>query len=230
MMIRLIFSLCAVFLLSQTARADLLLGPIHDFEDGTLQGWAPIALNTANIPNGGPTGAGDNFLEISSGAGAGPGPGRLAAFSQDANVTGQIDPGVTEIQVDIMRPATEFDLGIRLVLFGPTGGDRWTSTDAQTVVGDGSWNTYTFSILEADLTQVLGTDTYANMSSDLNRIMFRHQSGAPDSQGEIVGTTGAGTFGIDNVIAGPLTAIPEPTSFVMVALGLLGLLHRRRHA
>ncbi len=199
--------LAALCLVSAAPAADALtVGLLDDFEDGTLGGWAPPAGNTRNVA-GGPAGS-TRYLEIAPA-------NRLAAF--DAGINGVIDPGVTAIEVDMFRPSGLPALEIRLVLFGPGGGNRWTSTAPQILPGDDNWATYRFSILQADLTQVLGAGSYADLTANLNRLMFRNDTGGPSPGGTPVAPS-AGVFGIDNV-----TAIPEPSSFLLVALGLLGI-------
>jgi hypothetical protein len=185
-----------------TAKA-LSLGPISDFDDGTLQGWVTPSDNTTNV---------GGYLEVSGGLG-----GNLSVFN--ATVNGVIDPAVTAIEIDLLRPAGSTDLEIRLVLMGPSTSDRWTSTASASVTGDGTWNRYRFSILEADLTQVQGAGSFADLTANLNRLMFRHDPGTPSAGG----TFGpSGTFGIDNVIA-----IPEPNTALLLLAGLGSLAVRR---
>ena len=196
---------------TQDASADLMLGLLNDFEDGTLQGWDPPKNNTANVA-GGPSGS-TRFLEVS------PAP-RMAAFS--TAFAGTIDPSVTDIFIDMMRPSGQSDLEMRMVLFGPGADDRWTSTDAVVVPGDGAWATYSFSVREADLTRVLGSSTYADLTSNFAILMFRWDQGTPSAGGS-VGVSG--TIGYDNI-----TAVPQAGTGALVAmgLGLVGLL--RRHS
>lgn len=200
-MLRLAPVFCFVLLLGQTCQAAPVLGLIDDFEDGTLGGWAPPAGNTSNQP-GGPSGS-TRFLQIAPAQ-------RLSAF--DAGVNGVIAPDVLAIQVDMMRPVGLATPDIRLVLMGPGGGNRWTSTVSQAVPSDGGWNTYTFSIQESDLTRTLGAGTYADLTNNLNRIMFRHDSGGPSPGGTPVAAN-FGVVGIDNV-----RAVPEPSAFICVGL------------
>ncbi len=202
----------SALLLSSQPAAALSLGLISDFEDGSLQGWDPLRGNTANRP-GGPAGS-TRFLEVSVSSSA-----RLAAFNAGLGFT--IDAGVTDILIDMQRPAGQSPLEMRMVLFGPGTGNRWTSTFAQLVPGDGVWRTYSFSVLEADLTRVAGAGTYTDLTNNFNRLMFRWDAGGPSAGG----TPGAsGTIGWDNI-----TAVPEPGTGALLALGLglAGLLRRR---
>ena len=209
----------------QSAGAAIVPGLIDDFEDGTLGGWAPPKANTSNIA-GGPAGS-TRALEISSA-------NRLAPFDAGTDINGAIDSAVTAIEVDMMRLSDDVaPLEIRLALFGPGTGNRWTSTLAQTLAGDGLWSTYSFSILEADLTQVAGAGSYANLVGNLNRIMFRHDVGGPSAGGTMVDLS-VDPFYIDNVraVAG-VPAIPVPAAvwlFGTALLGLIGYGKRRRAA
>ncbi len=198
--------------LPQSADSAIVAGLLNDFEDGSTQNWSGNSAPT-NFATGGPAGASDNFLRIGGG-------NRFAIFNSTSTHSGAIDPGVTAIQVDLMRPASDpTDLEMRLVLFGPQTFDRWTSANAETILADGVWRTYTFSLLEADLIRVLGADTYANLSADVDRIMFRHDP----SPASATGISAPGTLGIDNV-----RAIPEPGATVLLLSGLLVFLQDRR--
>lgn len=196
------------------ATADLTPGSLGDFEDGTIQGWG--ALNPGKVNSsaqaGGPQ-ASMFFLQLT------PLPQLAAA---NGNFAGVIDPDVTDVTVDLMRPSGQSDLEMRLVLHGP-GSDRWTSTVSQTLPGDGVWRNYSFSILEADLTRVLGAGSYADLEGSFGVIQVRHQTGPPSAGG----ASAAGTFGMDNVIA-----VPEPHALAGLAAGglALALAGRRRRA
>ncbi len=214
MKIRLAFAVCLIFV-CQSAAAALTVGLLDDFEDGTLGGWSPPRANTTNVP-GGPLGS-TRALEIRSA-------NRLAAFDAGPDIAGPIDPSVRAIKVDMFRPPRVGSLEIRLVLFGPGTGNRWTSTQSQILPDNGQWNTYVFSILEADLTRVAGGNTYADLVGNLNRMMFRHDVGGPSAGGTPV-PFNEDPFFIDNV-----TAVPVPASILLFASGLavLALKLRRR--
>ena len=198
------------------ASANLLPGVLADFEDGTVQGWSAgqtFRDNTVNLP-GGPAGS-TRALEVS------PTP-HLAVFNDD--FAGVIDPAITSLELDMMRPVGEPDLEMRMVLFGPGDFNRWTSTEAAPLPGDGAWYHYSFSILEEDLTEVLGVATYAELLAGFAQIVFRYDAGAPSSGG----SSNSGTFHIDNVEA---MAAPRPEpgawSLTAIALALVGLLRGR---
>ncbi len=152
-----------------------------------------------NIATGGPNGAGDNFLKLENGS-----IGKFAMRNTGTSFSGTISPSVPAITVDMMRPDSDTgNASIRLVLFGPGAmhnADRWTSTNPVTVPPDGVWTNYSFSILQSDLTHVLDQGgTFAELTSDLDRIMFRHDPGLPSS----AGTSLSGSVGFDNTIATP---------------------------
>lgn len=194
--------------------ADLVPGVISNFQSGTVEGWAGGTV--ANIANAGPLGAGDNALQLSNGGG-----GNFAMFN--GTVGGVINPAVTSITADIFRPLGQADGEIRLVLFNSSSGGRWTSTNATLISGDGLWNTYSFSILESDLTHVLDAgETYGDLTNNLFRIMFRYDPGAPSAGGSPL----AGTMLFDNITA----AIPEPTGSAIgvLLIGAVAIRRRRR--
>lgn len=192
------------------ANADLLPGVISDFQDGTTQGWGGGSV--VNVADSGPGGVGDNSLQLSNG-------GIGGNFSmRNLSVAGVIAPGVVQINTDMFRPAGQSNAEIRLVLHDISG-NRWATTASQIVTGNGTWATYSFSIREPDLTLVLGAGTYSELRNGLNRIMFRHDPGAPDAGGVPL----AGTVNFDNI-----TAIPEPGGAAVAALALLAFGRQRR--
>lgn len=184
---------------TQVGRADLVLGTVSDFNDGTTQGWATARNNTLNP---------STFLQVLP---AGPA-NRLAVFN--TSVAGTIGSNVTGITVDMMRPTGQGAIDMRLVLFGPGTSNRWTTTLAQSIPGDGVWRRYSYSILEQDLTQTLGLNTYDELTLNLSRMMFRYDAGAPSATGTVGAT---GVLNIDNV-----TAVPEPGAAAMLALCAVG--------
>jgi len=203
--------LCFVVFSSGQAYADLALGVLSDFQDGTDQGWAGGTV--VNVADAGPAGIGDHSLQLSNG-GTG---GNFAMFNPQ--FSGVINANVTAISCDIMRPTGSGAADIRLVLFD-LDGDRWTSFVAANVIDDGSWKNYVFSIAEVDLSHVVGTGSYSALVNNFSSMMFRYDPGAPSAGGSPL----AGTMSFDNI-----TAIPEPSAGGLIQLGLvLALRFRRR--
>lgn len=209
-----ILGLTGNFGMTGNATAQIVPGLLSDFEDATTQGWSGGASPT-NMPTDGPVGSGDHWLQIGNG-------GNLAVFN--TGLGGPADPSVTGFTVDMMRPDNDpVALEMRLVLFGPDIGNRWTTVDEVIVPNDGVWRNYSFSMEEADLTQVSGSSTYASLIANVDRVMFRYDPDPASNDG----TSVSGTIGLDNIVG---IAIPEPSSLLMtlvgIALGLAGARHR----
>jgi hypothetical protein len=219
MFVRLLACACLA-LAGNAALAQITLGQLDDFQDGTLMNWGGGA-SLQNMPDGGPGGLSDRFLQVQSFGGIGGG-SRLATFNSVQWSGDYTAAGVTHIDV-WLRNLGQTDLQMRVVLFDLTGTDeRWTSTVAHNLPVGGAWQRLKFSLLEQDLTRVQGSGTYANLMADVDRLMFRHQAGIPDAEGDSI----AAIAGIDNVRA----AVPEPASLAAFALGSLALLRRKRSA
>jgi len=198
-----------------TTQAQIAFGQIDDFQDNTTQNWT--GAGPANVPNG-QGGAADRYLEVVGNGGFGSG-SRVATFNETQWGGDYVSAGVTAVRVDMANFGAT-DLEMRALLLFTSGGD-WTSTATTLVPADGVWRTYTFGLTTSDLTLVGGSGTLAQALSGVGRFMLRHQTGAPAGIG--AGTPVVGTLGIDNV-----TAIPEPASIALLAVGGLALLRRRR--
>jgi hypothetical protein len=211
------FLLALALACAPLASAQISLGHVDDFQDGSLMNWQSGAtLN--NIANGGPMGAGDRFLKIDSDGGSGPG-SRLGAFNSDQWGGNWIAAGVDSV-TGWFNNLGQTDLHLRITFFRfPGDQTRWTSTNAQTLAAGSGWTQMTFSAKEADLTQVMGTLDYNTVLSGVSRFMIRHQSGLPNAEGDPI----VGSMGMDNI-----TAVPEPATVLTIALGLSALAARKR--
>ena len=182
----------AVQLSSAAARA-VVNGQSDNFQDGTLDNWAGGDTLT-NVSTGGPAGAGDKYLHITSTGGGGQG-SHLATLNSVQWAGNYLAAGVTDISVDLLNPDT-VDLPMRILLFGPTGG-RWESVVADTVPADNLWHHELFSLAQSDLVNVSGSDTYAATIAGATQLMIRY-----DPTASAGGTAFSGSLGIDNVTAG----------------------------
>ena len=220
-----ISGLTAVMLLVQIAPA-VTLGQIDTFQSGTTEGWFAGGLGFGNIPpvpphvvpNGGPLGAGDQYLEITSQGGNGPG-SRLVAMNLSQWAGDYLHSGISGIQMDLRNLGTT-DLTIRLLfedpLFGPPADEAVTTFGALLPAG-GGWTHVFFpisppsmTVLDGDIQTLLGNTT-------LLRII--HSPGPDDA------VPVAGVLGVDNIQA---VAVPEPVTWFLAAAALSGFVFRRR--
>ena len=188
------------------------------FQDGTTDNWTngPSGDPLQVIANGGPAGAGDQYLKITSSS-------HLATFNLTQWAGDYTANNVMDIGVDFLNPnanTADHIAMMRIVLFGQSG-SRWTSTNAVTVPTDNTWHHLVFSLRQSDLTQVVAGDTYASVIGNAERLMFRHDNGTIPSSG---GTPFFGALGIDNVTA---IATPEPVGLIWL-IAIATSLRRRR--
>jgi len=208
--------ICVLSFLSSSIARAVQVATIDDFQDGTFMGWSGAA--TSNISTGGPAGANDHYLLLSSGSfGTVP---NLATSNTDARWTGSYTAsGVTGVGVDL-KILGGSSLTMRAVLFGgSSGATQITSINSIPLAADGLWHHLTFDLQPGSLSAVAGTDSVANVLASVNRIMFRHQSGAASAGG----TSVSAQVGMDNV-----AAVPEPAMAASLALASLLLAPRRR--
>jgi hypothetical protein len=208
----------AGFLYALPAQGQVVLGQVDDFQDGTVENWNGAAGFFSN-DDGGPAGAGDLFLRVtSSGQKFGPG-SRVASFNETQWAGDYLSAGITAIQAD-MANFGPTDLNMRvLLLFG--GGGDFASTDGVIVPADGVWRTYTLGLTAADLTFVpfSGTGVLNDTLNSVGRLLIRHGD-SPDGIGG--GTPILGDIGMDNI-----TAIPEPGAALLMLLGAVAVRRAR---
>ena len=118
-----LFLFALLLLLVRPADA-VIVGQIDDFQDGTTANWTNGAIigitPVTNIATGGPAGAGDRFIQITS-DGSGPG-GRLTVFNRDQWLGDYVSGGIKAVEVDL-RNQGAVNLSIRLAFKnGPGNG------------------------------------------------------------------------------------------------------------
>lgn len=214
--------LSAGFLVTGSASA-IVLGQLDDFEDGTSQGWminllglGGAAAQPQNQASGGPGGAGDNFLQLTSTGGAGPG-SRLVAINVGQWTGNYAAAGVGGIAFDA-RNLGSSDLALRLYLENPRNAPP--TDEAMTapflLPSGGAWTRVELSLAPADLTVLSGD--LATLLADVTALRILHSPGT-----SFPGPAIAATLGIDNVTALAAVPVPAPGGFALLAFGLASL-------
>ena len=209
----------------------LTLGQFDDFEDGTTQGWtvglqgAPHPAPPVNIADGGPGGAHDNDLRLTSVGGQGPG-SRLSAINVTQWAGDYLSEGVHFLGMDL-RNLGATDLSLRLLFADPTGGPPANvaiSSDPILLGAGGAWTRVYFAIDPSDLTPILGSAHDA--LSGATELRLFHGAGTAFPPDPI-----AAQLGVDNITAlASVPAVPEPSTWCLLAagVGLLASWRRKR--
>jgi len=202
--------------------AALANGLLDNFTNGTLQNWSSSAAPT-NQASGGPGGVGDRYLQLVASAAP------LAAVNEFQWAGNGVTSSFDHVDVDLNNSGPD-PVSVRIMLLTPgceSGGTActaWTSTNPTVLTSGSGWSAASFSVLEANLTRVLGADSYAASLANVERVLIRHDDGSPDAPN--VPTNVSSTLGIDNVEF----QLPEPSALTGLAAGaaLLAVLRRRR--
>ncbi len=212
--------LLGLFLLIASTRAEAVtLGQLDDFQDGTRMGWSHgLPDNLVNVPNGGPLGAGDNYLRlISDGNGSG---GRLTTFNIQQWLGNYIAAGVNRIEIDLINQGN-VSLSIRFAFKSQNSQNvpGYLSPAMILPVGSG-WQHFSIAITAATMIPVGGPAAFNTFfSSGIGDARIINAVGTSNLNGDFV----VGQLGIDNI-----RAVPEPTVFALGALGLLVVARRLR--
>jgi hypothetical protein len=215
-MARLCSSLLLPLLAALTAMpaAAIVLGQIDDFETLTTQNWSGGA-NPTNIPNGGPDGSGDAYLQITpSGTGYGP----LGTYNQTQWTGDYTAAGVGRISFDLNNFGPS-PVALRISILTTVA--TFTTTNEVVLPPNSGWVTAEFLLDPVAMTRTGGTGTFAQAMANVGKLLIRHDPDPISPSGQRNGV--AATLGIDNV-----TALPEPGLVGALAAGsaLLAAWHR----
>ena len=204
------------------------IGQTDTFESGTLEQWTVALGPGGGVPNpawapanttGGPGGAADHFLLLRSLGGVGAG-SRLTVMNVTSWAGDYVAAGVNAISMDARNLGTT-DLSLRLVFekLGPMGPtDIAVSTVAIPLSAGGGWTSITFPIGPGSLTPVLGSVAAVLADVDVLRI---YHGAAPVFPPEGI----IASLGVDNIAA---SAVPEPSTMLLGAVALAGILAFRK--
>ncbi len=219
-------SLALCFLLMPSAaRADsVVLGQVDTFEGGTTQGWSAGSPHPVPpfVTTGGPGGASDHYLQVTSVGTPGPG-GRLTVFNMSQWQGNYISAGVDLIVMDVNNLGTT-DLSLRLLF--ENNNNTAVSTNVIFVPAGSGWTRINFMIGAGDLTALQGSVIGA--LTDVNELRLFH-SPALGFPGPFI----SAQLGLDNITAAAgRTSVPEPFSLLLLGSGLAGVsaIQRRRKA
>jgi hypothetical protein len=219
-------ALCAALYALPAHGAPIFVGQEDDFEDGTTQGWvvgllgAPSPAPPINVGGGGPAGAADNYLRLTSIGGAGAG-SKLTVINPDHWGGDYLAAGVGSISMDLFNFG-QTDLALRLLIEDPTVGPPTNIAASSTpflLPAGAGWVHATFDVGVADLTAVLGTVASALSGATIIRLFHNDQAAFP-------GPGIVAELGVDNITA--VGSVPEPASLLLLGLGGLGAALRRR--
>ncbi len=197
----------------------VVLGQSDTFQSSSTLDWrvgSPHPLPPTVVATGGPAGAGDAYLLLQAEGGGGPA-SRLAAQNTEQWSGNYLAAGITALTMDVFNfgPST---LSLRLLFDGDDGTSQaraWSATPIVVPAGSG-WQQVVFPILPADLRAASGGNVNLALGSAYS-VRLYHGVNSSFPGGSVVAT-----LGVDNI-----TAVPEPASALLLALGLGALLGRR---
>jgi hypothetical protein len=198
--------------------ASPILGQIDTFSGSTL-GWDTGTrgpTQPAVISSGGPGGAGDGFLQLTSdGSGS---DGRLTVFNRDQWTGNFLAAGVNAVEMDVKNFGSS-SLSIRVGLKSATtqGAPGYASSTAFALAADAQWHHAVFLLDQADLTAVGSAPALNSLLANVAEFRILNAA-APRLNGDSL----LGQLGIDNIKADTVSAtaaVPEPSPHLLLTVG-----------
>lgn len=202
------------------------VGLRDDFQNGTTQGWETGIFDPnppANVVGEG----GDRYLQVTSRGGQGPG-SRLSVFNIGNEWAGDYtEAGITALSARVANFG-DTDVALRLLLADPVEAGQIpenvaVTTGAVNLPAGSDWTDAIFSITPENLTVVEGD--VETLLAGVTELRLFHNP-APDFPAPPIGPPPiVAQIGVDDV-----TAIPEPATVILLAVGAGELIRRRRGA
>lgn len=178
----------------------IVAGQVDSF-DSDLSGWE-TGSSQAGSPNweadGGRLGTGDGFMRVTSKGGEGAG-SRLSVYNLGQWAGDYTTAGVDSITFDV-KNLGESELRIRLVV--ESSGPRYITSEFFPLPVGKDWVTASFSLLEADLTNIPRTVDYASVMADVTSLRIVHSDSTDFPPVPIVAE-----IGVDNILAGTRSTV-----------------------
>ena len=193
-----------VLLLSVAASSRLVMaisfGQFDTFQDGSTLNWREGLFNPSpneptNVPDGGPAGAGDAYLEDISSGGFGAG-SKMIMFNQNQWIGNYTAAGVDRITAQMANFGPSA-LHMRIAIRGGPSQSIYGSTIATQLPADGVWRPVTFDLIPSTLTSISGPDSLAQVLGSVIEVRILSAMFAATAQGDAIN----GTLGVDNMIA-----------------------------
>ena len=217
-----LFAALGGLLVGANAASAVTLLQLDDFQID-VDSWRSGSGNPnppVRVADGGPLGSGDGFLQMTTTGNPAGGGTRLVAFSTTQWAGDYLGAGVTGIEMDLKNLGAT-DLMIRLAILGPGGS---FATDAISLVTGPDWQSVAFGFAPADFIPVSGTDIDLTLGN-VTQLRLQHSPQVAFSNLDPFGGVEVitATLGVDNVLA-----VPEPSTVLLVAAGLVALRAVRR--
>ena len=182
-----------------------------------------VPANLVNVNTGGPGGAGDRYLQLTSdGTVNGPG-GHLTTFNLQQWLGNYIAQGVSAIEIDLRNTGTT-TLSMRLAFKTQNVMNSPGYLSAPVTLAPGSgWQHFTFSLAQANMMAVGGPAPYNTFfSTGMGDARIINEVGTANLNGDVI----VGQVSIDNI-----HAVPEPAVSALLTgscLLLIVAIHFRR--
>jgi hypothetical protein len=185
--------------LALPASGVVVLGHIDDFSDGTLDSWAGgngTGTVLINVPNGGPNGNGDRFLQVTATN------SNLGTNNTVQWLGNYLAAGIAKVGFHLNNSGAN-PLELRISVFGP-GGTFTTTNEVELLPGSG-WVAVDFSLDASAFTQTAGGGTLAQTLANVSTLLLRHDPDPISPSGTPNPVTGQ--LRIDNIRAVPAAVI-----------------------